>query len=217
MVIVEVEQELARLDDRCYDIMKKAYRDGTCKNKRCHGTSYSKFCQDLKLPEYPADEWQLARYAIHTSEQVTSIGTVRNYVGGVRSLHKIAGFPVPPVTSPNLKMVLDGLKHEMSRPVKQAAPLNREILMDISKKVVWSSAYNVCCFSATLVGFYLGLHSSNLVPVSTKKFSPQEQLTRGDVALDDDMEICMIDIQWSKTIRYQERQLWLTMSPASVP
>ena len=59
------------------------------------------------------DDWQLARYTVYTSEQVTSIGMVKNYVEGVKSLHQIAGYPVPPPTSPNLKLVMAGLKRKM--------------------------------------------------------------------------------------------------------
>ena len=48
-----------------------------------------------------------------------------------------------------------------------------------------------------------------------KKFNPREQLTRGHIALDDDLQIAMIDVEWSKMIQYRERNLWLALRPAS--
>ena len=65
------------------------------------------------------------------------------------------------------------------------------------------------------MGFYLCFRSSNLVPLSHNKFNPHEQLTRGHIALDDDLEICMVDTEWSKTLQFREKELWLAVAPAS--
>ena len=35
------------------------------------------------------------------------------------------------------------------------------------------------------------------------------------MVLDKDLQIAMIDVEWSKTIQYQEQNLWLAMHPAS--
>ena len=209
------EEKLRLLDNRCYDAMKRGHRPGTRRNKRSHGSIYSKFCSEHGLNEYPADEWQLARYACFTADHVTSIGTVKNYVGGVRSLQQLAGFPAPAPTSPNLKLVMSGIRAELAKPTKQASPLNRQILIEMATKVNRQSGYDMGCYSSILTGFFLCLRSSNLVPVSTPQFSSKEQLTRGDVAIDEDLEIGMFDVQWSKTVQYRQRDMWLAVSPAS--
>ena len=202
---------------RCYEVMSKGDRPGTKHNKRSYGGIYSKFCKDLRFSEYPADEWQLIKYACYTAMHVMSIGMVKNYVGGVRTLQALAGYPVPPASSPNLKLVMKGLKAELARPTRQASPLSREILIEISAKVIWNSQFHVCCYSAILIGFYLCLRSSNLVPLSSAQFNPSEQLTRGQVSLDEDLELGMFDIEWSKTVQYREKDLWLAVRPASRP
>ena len=195
--------------------MKKGHRKNTRRNYRSFAGQYSKFCGDLGVNEFPADKWQLARYACHTATHVTLIGTVENYVSGVRNLHRLAGYEAPDTTSPNLKLVMAGLKVELVRPTKQASPLNREILIEISQKVQWDSQFHLCCYSAILLGFYLCLRCSNLVPESTNKFDLAEQLTRGHIALDEDLELAMVDVEWSKTLQFREKDLWLVVRPAS--
>ena len=215
IVISEQKQRRIEIDQRCYEVMQKGHRKNTRRNIRSFAGQYSKFCGDLGVDEYPANEWQLARYACYTATHVTSIGTVENYVSGVRNLHRLAGYEVPPVTAPNLKLVMNGLKAELARPTKQAAPLNREILIEISQKVKWDSQFHVCCYSAILMSFYLCLRCSNLVPDSTPNFNPNEQLTRGHISLDEDLELAMVDVEWSKTLQHREKDLWLVMRPAS--
>ena len=217
MVISGYKEKLQRLDDSCYDTMKKGYRPGTKKNLRSQASIYSKFCTDHGLQEYPADEWQLVRYAGFTSTHVTSQGKVDNYVGGVRTLQKLAGYPTPPASSPNLKLMMKGLKTELSKPLKQSMPVTPQLIFDISRKVDFSNDFHLCSYAATLTGFYMCLRKSNLVPVSTPQFNPKEQLTRGKVAIDEDLEIAVVLIEWSKVMQHNERELWVSVLPAEDP
>ena len=215
VIIAEAKGKLNDLDQRCYDIMRKGHRPGTRKNKRSQATIYSKFCKEHGLNEYPADEWQFVRYACYTSDHVTSVDTVKNYVGGVRSLQQLEGYAAPSASSPNLKLAISGIRTELAHPVKQSLPLNREIIIDIAQKVVWTNSFHLCCYSAILTGFYLCVRPSNLVPLSVKNFNTHEQLTRGNVSIDDDLQLGMFNIEWSKTVQFCERDQWLAVRPAS--
>ena len=109
-----------QLDERCYEYMKKGHRPLMHRNKRSQATIYQHFCNIHELKEFPADEWRLVRYATYTAERVTSHGTVLNYVTGVRTLQQLAGFQTPTVVSaPNLKLVMDGIKAHLAKPVNQ--------------------------------------------------------------------------------------------------
>ena len=67
----------------------------------------------------------------------------------------------------------------------------------------------VVCYMALLVGFYLFLRKSNLVPESTTTFNPKEQLTRADAFIAGWLEL--INIRWRKTIQYKEKELHLPL------
>ena len=136
--------------------MQRGHRKNTRRNIRSFAGQYSKFCGDLGVNVCPVDAWQLARYACYTAMHVTAIGTVENYVSGVKNLNKLGGYETQRMTG-NLKLVMEGLKDELARPTKPAAPLNRQILIEIAKKVTWNSQFHICCYSALLQGFYVAI------------------------------------------------------------
>ena len=127
------------------------------------------------MPQLPADEWQLIRYAVYMAEHVTSHGTVDNYVTGVCTIQKLAGYPMTPASSPNLKLVMDGIKAHLAKPANQATPMTLQILFEVSQFMNFSNEFEHTVFAAVLTGFYLVLRSSNLVPCSTENFNPKEQ------------------------------------------
>ena len=126
-------KELQQLDDAVYDYMKMGQRPNTRRNTRCYANSYQGFCDEMKIEELPADEWQLMRYAVYTAQRVSSAGTVDNYVGGVRTLQRLAGYQVSPPSSPNFKLAVNGIKAKLAKPVRQAQPMTTEILTKIAQ------------------------------------------------------------------------------------
>ena len=209
-------QLLQELDEKCYTYLSSGYTPSTLSNKRTHGNSYAEFCRKYGLHMFPADEWQFIRYTVHLAESdsIHSGGTVKNYVGGVRSLHKLGGYPYPPASNANIKLCMDGVNTLLAKPKRQAWAMDMNILELISKQVDYSSSYQVCAYTAILVGFYLFLRKSNLVPESHPKFDPIQQLTRGSVAVDWEAWMVLVHILWSKTIKNFEKDLWLPLIPA---
>ena len=169
------------------------------------------------LQEFPADDWQLVRYATYTAEHVTSHGMVINYVLGVHSLQTLAGFWSPTLSSPNLKLVLDGIKAELAKPVNQATPMTLEILKEVALLVNYDNEFEHTVFAAMLTGFYLVVRSSNLVPTSTEQFNSHEQLTHWHVTLDKDLEFVLFLIEWSKNNQNYKRELWVPVKAAKDP
>ena len=157
----------------------------------------------------------MCRYAVYTADRVTAHGTVENYVGGIQHLQHLAGFPEVPPNSPNLKLIMQGLKAYLAKPTKQAEPITIDILSDISEIVDETNPFQVCAFSALLTGFYLVLRSSNLVPTSSNNFKGNEQFTRWHVGLDPDDKLALFVIEWSKTIQHCRKELWVPVMPSS--
>ena len=205
--------ELKKLDSKCYDMMQMAHRPSTRRNKRSHATLYQRFCDNHNLTEMPADEWQLCRYAMYTAERVSAHGTVQNYINGIRNLHQLAGYKAPEANSPTLKLIMDGIKAYLAKPVRQAEPIGLPILKEISQFVNFKDGFQMCAYAASLTGFYLLLRSSNLVPTSTNKFNRYEQFTRWHVGIDEDDKLAVFLVEWSKTIQHCRKELWVPVVP----
>lgn len=205
---------LSTLDDQCYDTLKKGYRPGTLKNIRSQALIYSRFCEFYGLNRFPASEWQMVRYARYIANTVVSYETVINYLAGVRTLHRLGGYALPDLReSPNLIHILRAIKFELAHPIKQAEPVTPELLRELYDFIDLSSLRDIVCFTALLLGFYMFLRKSNLVPDTLQGFNPSEQLIRSDIRIGNGL--VLVEIKWSKTLQYREKILLLPLIPAS--
>lgn len=210
---VTIQDQLQHLDEHCYDTLRKAYRPGTLKNIRSQALIYKRFCDFYGLQMFPASEWQLVRYARYIANTVTSYDTVVNYISGVRTLHKLGGFDILDVKqSPNLAHMMRAIRFELMHPIKQATPMTPGVLRKIYNHVNLGDIQDIVCFTAILLGFYLFLRKSNLVPETVDGFNKREQLVRSDVKMGPSM--VLVEIRWSKTIQYQQKVLRLPLIPA---
>ena len=196
--------------------MRVGNRPGTWRNKKSFLTSYNKFCVDHNVNVFPADEWQLCRYALHTAEHVTAQGTVKNHVHGVKSLQGLAGFTAPVTYTPNLRIVLDGLKELLKSEGHSADPMTAEILQDIHTKVDMENSFQLCVYTGLVIGFCLLLRKSNLVPESQPKFNGKEQLTWDHVIVDDLTQLLLFNIEWSKMDPHGEDPGWFPVIPSEI-
>ena len=107
---------------------------------------------------------------------------------------------------------MQSLKAELAKPTKHAKAMTPEILRDIYDHVDFTDPQQLVCYMAILVGFHLFLRKSNLVPESTTAFNPEEQLTMADAFIAG--WLVLINIRWSKTIQYKQKDLHLPLIPA---
>lgn len=200
------------LDQECYVTLGQAYRRNTLRNLRSQALIYHRFCVYYGLQPFPASEWQMVRFARYLGNSVTSVETVKNYISGIRTLHSIAGYKTTNTLGPNLTLMIRALKFELAHAVKQAKPMTPRLLFKIYQIIDLSDLTDIIAFAALVIGFYLFLRASNLVPASTGEFKPGEQLTRGDLRCY--KGYTMIDVKWSKTIQYKQKINSLPLIPA---
>lgn len=200
------------LDQHCYRTMRNSYQPSTLKNIKSQALVYQRFCDFYGLTMFPADAWQLVRYARYVANTVTSYETVQNYLSGVRTLHELGGFPVPGTQEPNIRHIMRAIRQELAHPIKQAEPMTTTMLKDIYNFVQLTDEFQIVCYTALLVGFYLFLRKSNLVPDSKTSFDGEKQLTRADVEIGNNL--VLVVVKWSKTIQYKQKELLLPLLPA---
>ena len=77
------------------------------------------------------------------------------------------------------------------------------MLLCMEKHVDRANCVDVVIWAATLLAFFCLLPKSNYVPISVKKFDKSRQLCRRDIATGTDC--LLVNIKWSKTIQFAER------------
>ena len=89
-----------------------------------------------------------------------------------------------------------------------------ELLIKLSKVVNDRDKIEVVAWVALLMGFYMFLRKSNLVPDTMDTFNGQYQFRRADVNLMGLDKAMMFEIRCSRTIQYRQKVLRLPVLPA---
>ena len=69
-------------------------------------------------------------------------------------------------------------------------------------------------WTGVLLGFYIFLRKSNLVPDTMMSFDKEQQFCRGDINLLGLDRAMMVEIRWSKTIQFKQKILLVPVLPA---
>ena len=214
ITIAEAESVICkwkRLNKACVKTMKHGNAVGTWHNRRTHYKSYQNFCKEFEYAPFPAKDWQYVQYAQFLAWQRKAPGTVDNYVSTVRTLHKLQNLEIPQAGQIHYKLVSDGIKKLCTQPVKQAEPMNHEVLLLIFRQVNFNEELEAVAWVAVLVGFTLVLRVSNLGPVARGKFDENINLVRADLQWR--KGYWSIGIRWSKTIQLRNRIVWTPLIP----
>ena len=203
------------LDLEVADTKGQALKECTKKNLLCHLKAYEQFCRTYMVDIFPCDNKQLCRFGQHLSHTFESPDAIGNYISGMRTCLALLGQEIPSAQDKQMQMFIQGLKRVMKHAIKQAAPMTPELLIRISKVVKFQDPVELVAWTATLLGFYMFLRRSNLVPDTMDTFNPEHQFRRADINLMGLDKAMMCKIRWSKTIQYKQKVLRLPVLPAN--
>ena len=134
--IVELQWRLAELDQKVYKKMKKVRAVKTHKNIAMHAKIYKIFCKRFSLIPFPAPAWQFCRFAVYLADtHKLKPGSVSNYVGSVRMLHKIGDYLCPSSNQIWYDMMIKGIRKDDVQPVWQAQAITPQILRKLAATV----------------------------------------------------------------------------------
>ena len=207
---------LAQLDLEVARTKGQSIKESTKKNIICCLGAYEKFCEHYNLPYFPCDNRQLGRFGQHLSRTFESPNAVSNYQSAIRTCLALLGLPIPDVKDRQMQRFTIGLRRIMQHEVKQAAPMTPEVLIQLSKVVDYRDQVELVAWGATLLGFYMFLRKSNLVPDTMEDFNPEHQFTRADLTLISLDKAMMFEIRWSKTIQFKQKVLRMPVLPAKI-
>ena len=206
---------LQQLDSAVTQTKGQSTKDSTRKNILSQLTAYQKFCDRYVLHYFPCDNRQLCRFGQYLSETFQSPDSVGNYLSGISTWLALLGLQVPDTSDKQMKMFAAGLKRVMSHSIKQAEPVTQQLLLRMSKVVKFIDQVEMVAWTALLLGFYLFLRKSNLIPDTMTTYNIDQQFLRGDINLLGLDRAMMIEIRWSKTIQYRQKVLRLPVLPAN--
>ena len=192
----------------------ESVKESTKRNLLTQLEAYQKFCDRYLLAYFPCDNKQLCRFEQHLRHTFQSPDAINNYLSGVRMILVLLGLEIPDPRDRQMQMFNVGLKRVMQHTVKQAAPITPAILAKMSKVVNFKDKIEMIAWTAALLGFYMFLRKSNLVPDAMDKFDALHQFRRADahfLRLDRAM---MFEIRWTKTIQFRQKILRVPVLPA---
>ena len=205
---------LLQLDIEVAATKSQAVKASTKKNLLCQLSAYEKFCDTYLLEYFPCDNKQLCRFGQHLSRIFQSPEAVGNYQSGIRTCLALLGLQVPDVNDRQIKMFTAGLKRVMPHAVKQAEPVTPQILSRLSRVINYRDPVEIVAWTGLLLGFYMFLRKSNLVPDTIEQFDKEQQFCRKDVHLLGIDKAMMVEIRWLKTIQHKQKILRLPVLPA---
>ena len=198
---------LLALEDLAWDYIKFSYAPGSYSNMVTKRKRYMEFCCIFQLTPFPITQWQIVRFATYLSLWFRSVQSIKNYVSGICMLQELNGFDKV-VRGTLYKNVIRGIRRELCAVSKQAEPITRDMLREISQIIDVTDFKQLSILVCILFGFNLFLRKGNLVP-DLKQHEPDYQLSRRDIRFD--RGVLVAHIKWSKTNQFGEKPLFLPM------
>lgn len=184
------------LERRLRRTQRSAFASGTAANLRAQGRKLLVFLQELDLV-LPLTVHQFCLYTQYLSLSLTSPQSIRNYLSGARTLHKLLGFEPPELSELEIRLTLRGLDKVLSHVTMKACPVTCELLLDMAKHMNFKLSVDVTVWCMFLFLFFLFARKSQFVPLTTKMSDVSKLVLRSDVCDEGDHLVCTF--RWTKT------------------
>lgn len=182
---------------------RQAFRPGTHANHKRQMSLFLSFCLHYDLQYInPASE-TLCMYAEFLARSFTSPRAIRNYISGIRLLHKYISVKCEALHSFQLDLVLRGIELSTRHIPNRKLPMTREILTSLVSLCDHLHRTGLAIKVALLFGYFGFLRQSNLAPKTIASFDPSRHTCRGDVLFQPPGLVILL--KWSKTIQRGEK------------
>ena len=120
------DPELKRLAESLPHVMMNKWADSTCK---AYLSAYMRFKvwadQFQEVTVLPVAPGHLCLYLVSLGQSKVSVSVLTNALAGISWAHKISGFASPTLNE-TVKITVDGLKRQLSKPRNVASPITPE-------------------------------------------------------------------------------------------
>ena len=199
------------LEVKVRQTQEQAYAPGTVRNLWTQWRKFKLFCTLTGLPRYPVSDHTLALYIQFLSYSLKSPETVKQYVSGLRTLHRLLELEFPDSQSVEVKLTLRGLGRVVHHVPHQACPITVELLLKIFDVIDMSSAHDCVYYCLFLWMFFLLGRKSQFMPTTLKDVDKHKLLLRSDV--DVQVDHLVVTVHWTKTLQFGGQLLKFPLIP----
>ncbi len=183
---------------------KSAFAPGTRSNLLVQWQSYILFCLYFGFQFIPATCHILCLFAQFLSRSFKSVGSIKNYISGIKLLHAINDAVCPSFSNIDLRLSLRGIARLNPHKPRQALPMTPILLCKLFDTLDFKDVKDTVMWAVSILAFFTLARKSNLV-AKRVGIGCDKQLTRGDIVVA--QNCLLVKFRWSKTIQYGERQI----------
>jgi len=176
-----------------------AFRPGTQANQQSQMKLYISFCLHYNLEILQPSSQNVCAYIEFLTRSFKSPDSIRNYVSGIRHLHRLININSDCLESFEVNIMLRALDLTMHHFRKPHTVLTVDIIQKLITKCDRQGPQGLILKTAILFSFYGFLRKSNLAPESVSKFDPLKNTCRGDILFQHPGLV--IILKWSKTLQ----------------
>lgn len=198
-ILADFGGSLARLKASYAALARLAFRPGTDANHERQGRLYLDFCQHHHLRALDPLPSTICYYITYLAGRFTAANSVRNYISGIRFLHKQCGSDFQALDSFQVSCLLRATDMALRRPPNRKAPLTPELLTQLVALTPQLGELGPVMKVALLFGFFGMLRMSNLAPASPQSFDHSRHTCRGDIFTKPPGLVLLL--KWSKTLQ----------------
>ena len=204
LVILEVaEQRLHTLELLARDMVNYSNAPSTNANKKSHEKRYMEFCNWLEIDPFPVTEWRLVLFGTYLSLTMSTVDSIKSCCCTIAELHELKG--LGKVYRGKLyNKAMQGIRRLLQHKTQRVQPVTIDMLLKMVEFIDVDDQKMLATWVCLLVGWFLFLRKSNLVPVS-RQHDPEHQISRQDIKIHEN--VIVSQIKWSKTNQFGQESI----------
>ena len=197
-----------------YTLRERGRSRGTWANKVSHLRQFILFTTFFEVQDFPVHLGVLLRFLAFLGRSPITFQYASNIVSSLKWFSVMLE-PASEKTFDSLlvSVSLQGLKAQLSKPVRPKLSFSVEHLCLFYSGLNFSNVKHFSCWCAMLLAFFGCFRLSNLVPTSKGMFDSLKHLRRDDIRFE--KEFVLIYYKWSKTNQNASRVAWVPISAVS--
>ena len=145
----------------------------------------------------------LTYYIAFLTKKFNSARSVRNYISGIRTLHKQMCLDPPSLNSFPVHTLLRAADLSMRTPPNRRLPITPRLLAQLCELCKEIGAIGPSLRVALTFGFFGMLRQSNLAPASMSEFDPTRHTCRADIIITPPG--LAVILKWTKTLQVMDK------------